>query len=122
MEVDLPAPNEPIPDDGLEKDGWETEEDEDEVFVHCLGDEDTDRRKRSVRFTTRIDYKERLAEERKAWVDLEETLAVAFMHWKTNGSFEETEEGTTDWFSCKMISLQSKFFHLLSQFIDTNCL
>lgn len=111
MEVDLPAPNESIPDDGNEKDGWETEDDDDEIFVHCLGDEDTDRRKRSVQFTKRIDYKARLIEERKRWTDLEESLASAYMHWRTNGSFEETEEEETDWFSCKMISLQSEFIH-----------
>lgn len=110
MEVDTPAPNEPIPEEAIEQDGWETEdEDNDEVFVHCLGDEDKDRRKRSIRFTTRIDYKARLVEEKRQWKEMEDQLVSAYMQWTTSGSFSETEEADTDWFSCKMISLSSEY-------------
>lgn len=108
---DYLAPDEPIPDiqaSGNEADGWETEEEgNEEVFVHCLGDEDMARREKSVRYTTKIDYRTRLIEERKQWKDQEEELTAAYMHWKAEGMYEEGDEGG-DSFDCKLISLDGK--------------
>lgn len=112
MQVDIPAPDEPLPDNRMEEDGWETEEEEEEVFVHGLGDVDIESRKRSNRFTTKIDYKARLIEEQRQWKDLEESLAAVYMLWRTSGPFEESE-ADTDWFSCKMVSLKGKCLYLL---------
>lgn len=108
--TEYPAPDEPLPDMGAndnEEDSWETEEEE-EVFVHCLGDEDKARRNRSIRFTSRIDYKARLLEERKQWQAQEEELTLAYMRWKAEGDYERTDEDGLDQFDCKMISLDGK--------------
>lgn len=116
--ADAMAPNEPIPDmqvDGNEDDDWLTEDDgNEEVFVYCLGDEDMARRKRSVRYTTNIDYKARLIEERKHWKDQEEYLTLAYMHWKTEGIFEEANGEGIDSFDCKLVSLDGKWRYLTS--------
>lgn len=110
MAVDIPAPEEPIPI--ADEDGWETETEE-EVFVHGLGDEDAERRKRGGRFTTQVDYKTRLIEERKQWSDSEESLVLSYMNWRTSGSAEEVEGEDIDYFTCRMVSLTGKLLKLL---------
>jgi hypothetical protein len=121
MEIELPgitAPNEPLPqtgeDDELDDKDWVDDEDPDEdnqVFVHCLSDtvpksgasQDTRRQR---------DYGARLEAERAHWEEQEGALTMAYMQWKINGQELEKPGEGVDYFTCKIISLEGKFYHL----------